>query len=173
MQGSILSRDKILKKINEGEIKISPYSIDNVCPAGYDLTLSNEFRYYKTHIKNVIINEDTDYINYTEKIIIEDGDYLTLLPKETVLGITEEKITLSNNLCGLLNGRSRFARMGLFIHITAFFMNPGISNRQVLEIYNSSPYVLKLKPGTKICQFIFLNMDGSAKYSGKFANQDL
>ena len=101
MQGSILSRDKILKKINEGEIKISPYSIDNVCPAGYDLTLSNEFRYYKTHIKNVIINENTDYTNYTEKILIEDGGYLTLLPKETVLGITEEKITLSNNLCGL------------------------------------------------------------------------
>ncbi len=173
MQGSVLSRDKILEKIDSGDIKISPYSINNVCPAGYDLTLSNEFRYYKTEIKEVIIKEDTDYTNYTEKIIVEDGKYLTLLPKETVLSITTEKITLSNNLCGLLNGRSRFARMGLFIHITAFFMNPGISNRQVLEIHNSSPYVLKLKPGTKICQFIFINMDGSAKYSGKFANQDL
>ncbi len=44
MQGSVLSRDKILEKIDSGDIKISPYSINNVCPAGYDLTLSNEFR---------------------------------------------------------------------------------------------------------------------------------
>ena len=173
MTGSILSKNKILEKIDQGDIIIEPYSINNICPAGYDLTLSNEFRYYKRQVKEVIINEDTDYTNYTEKIIVEDGHYLTLLPKETVLGITTEKITLSNNLCGLLNGRSRFARMGLFIHITAFFMNPGISNRQVLEIHNSSPYVLKLKPGTKICQFIFLNMDGKAVYKGKFANQIL
>jgi hypothetical protein len=41
-------------------------------------------------------------------------------------------------MCGLLEGRSRFARLGLFVHITAGFMNPGIKNRQVLEIYNAS-----------------------------------
>ena len=98
MKGSVLSKDKILERVERGDIKISPYSIDNVCPAGYDLTLSNEFRYYKTEIKEVIIKEDTDYTNYTEKVIVEDGSYLTLLPKETVLGITTEKITLSNNL---------------------------------------------------------------------------
>ena len=38
----------------------------------------------------------------------------------------------------MIEGRSRFARIGLFVHITAGFMNPGINNRQVLEIYNAS-----------------------------------
>jgi len=47
-------------------------------------------------------------------------------------------------------------------------MNPGIDNRQVLEIYNASNHPLALHPGTKICQFIFLKMEGEAQYSGKF-----
>ena len=126
----MLSRDKIIEKVKAGIIKIEPYNENNVCEAGYDLTLSNEFRYYKQKkSKNVIIDDNTDYKNYTGKIYINENDYLALLPGETVLSITKEKVTLPNSLCGLLNGRSRFARMGLFIHITAFFMSPGISNR--------------------------------------------
>lgn len=69
-------------------------------------------------------------------------------------------------------GRSRFARLGLFVHITAGFMNPGIDNRQVLEIYNASNHPLELVPGTKICQFIFLRMHGEASYEGKFQSQE-
>jgi len=70
-----------------------------------------------------------------------------------------------------LEGRSRFARLGLFVHITAGFMNPAISNRQVLEIYNASNHPLALWPGTKICQFIFLRMYGEAVYHGRFDHQ--
>jgi dCTP deaminase len=69
-------------------------------------------------------------------------------------------------------GRSRFARLGLFVHITAGFMQPGINNRQVLEIYNASSYPLELVPGTRICQFIFMKMSGTATYQGRFSNQE-
>jgi dCTP deaminase len=51
-------------------------------------------------------------------------------------------------------------------------MNPGISNRQVLEIFNASNHPLYLKPGVRICQFVFLRTDGSAVYKGRFAKQD-
>jgi dCTP deaminase len=51
-------------------------------------------------------------------------------------------------------------------------MNPGINNRQVLEIYNASNHPLALVPGTKICQFIFMKMSGEATYKGKFAVQE-
>jgi dCTP deaminase len=88
-------------------------------------------------------------------------------------GITVEKVHLSPGLCGLLEGRSRFARMGLFVHITAGFMNPGIDNRQVLEIYNASNHPLALYPGTKVCQFIFMKMLGESKYEGTFKAQEL
>ena len=106
-------------------------------------------------------------------MVLKQGEPYLLLPGQACLGITEEKITLAPTLCGLLEGRSRFARLGLFVHITAGFMNPGISNRQVLEIYNASNHALALYPGTKVCQFIFLRMDGAASYKGKFNEQDL
>ena len=84
------------------------------------------------------VEETTDYKEITEKRTLKEGETYLLLPGQAALGITVEKVMLNGNLCGLLEGRSRFARLGLFVHITAGFMNPGIENRQVLEIYNAS-----------------------------------
>ena len=171
MPGAILSGDLIKKKIRDEEIKIEPYNPQNVGPASYDLTLSNEFRRYIVNKNDVIIDEDTDYKDHTERIEVEHSIHIP--SKTSILGITKEKVTLPPNVCGLLNGRSRFARMGIFIHITAFFINPGGSNRLVLEIFNSSPYTLSLKPGTKIGQLIFVNVLGNGEYMGKYQHQDL
>lgn len=119
------------------------------------------------------ITEKVDYKDVTEKIILKDDKPYILSPHQTCLAITKETITLAPHICGLLEGRSRFARLGLFVHITAGFMNPGISNKQVLEIYNASNNPLALYPGTKICQFVFMKLDGKAQYKGKFENQSL
>ena len=101
---------------------------------------------------------------------MDDGNFV-IKPGETILGITQEKITLASNLCGWLEGRSRFARLGLLVHISASFMQPGISNRQVLEISNMGAVSLRLHAGTKMCQFIFQKTIGQAKYSGRFVDQ--
>ena len=101
----------------------------------------------------------------------EVDDYFVLMPGETVLGVTVERIKLAPSLCGRLEGRSRFARLGLMVHITAGFMQPGINNHQVLEISNVSSIPLALHPGTRMCQFIFETCVGEATYSGRFANQ--
>jgi dCTP deaminase len=58
-------------------------------------------------------------------------------------------------------------------HITAPFIMPGVSNRQVLEIFNAGPNKIKLIPGTKICQLVFQECKGKAKYEGKFKEQEL
>ena len=88
-----------------------------------------------------------------------------------ILGITKERITVKGNICGWLEGRSRFARLGLTVHITASFMNPGIDNKQVLEIVNLGKRSLKLHAGVKMCQLIFQKTKGRAKYSGRFKDQ--
>ena len=80
---------------------------------------------------------------------------MVIQPGEMVLGITREKITLADNISGRLEGRSRFARFGLAVHVTAGFMHPGISNHQVLEIVNLGHAPLALYPDTRICQFVF------------------
>jgi dCTP deaminase len=90
-----------------------------------------------------------------------------------VLGITKEKITLPEDICGWLNSRSRFARIGLMSHITAPFISPGVSNRQILEIFNAGKNKIKLMPGTKICQLVLQECKGKAKYEGKFKEQTL
>ena len=92
-------------------------------------------------------------------------------PGETIHGITRERITLPGNIAGWLEGRSRFARLGLMIHVTAGFVNPGVSNRQVLEISNLAGRPLRLHPGTRLCQIVLQRCEGSAIYTGRFARQ--
>jgi len=170
---AVLSGDEIRKAIKDGEIGILPFDESSIGCASVDLRLSKEFRFYKPGRSVVAVNDETDYKDLTEKVVLEDGQSYLLLPGTACLGITEEEISLSPRICGLLEGRSRFARLGLFVHISASFMNPGIKNRQVLEIFNASNNALELHPGTKICQFIFMRLEGEAKYQGKFSKNTL
>jgi dCTP deaminase len=167
---SILTRDEIVSEIEQGNIKIEPFSIERVGSASVDLHLSNEFRIFKKMRRAIEIREHTNYEDVTEKIIV--NDHLILMPREMVLGITREKITLPPNICGWLEGRSRFARLGLLVHISTSFIQPGISNKQCLEIINFSPMSLTLYPGIAICQFVFQKTIGQAAYEGKFKQQD-
>jgi dCTP deaminase len=170
---SVLSREEILKAMENGDIVIDPFDPNNIGCASVDLRLSNEFRFYKPGLHVLAVKEDVNYKDITEKMVLKEGEKYLLLPGQACLGITVETIKLSSKYCGLLEGRSRFARIGLFVHITAGFMNPGINNRQVLEIYNASNHPLELVPGTKICQFIFLELKGEAKYNGQFTVNEL
>lgn len=166
---SILTHDEILKEISAGNIVIDPFRPDCVGPASVDLHLGNEFRVFIKSHDIVRVTSEADYESITEKIAV--SDHLLLMPQETVLGITRETVKLSTNLCGWLEGRSRFSRLGLLVHISASFMQPGIENKQVLEISNFSPMPLALYPGIPVCQFIFQRTIGSARYEGKFRNQ--
>lgn len=165
----ILTRDVILEKISSGEIKVEPFDKSAVGPASIDLTLDGKIRVFSK--KAGLIGEDIDYKKITKIIDISKG--YVLKAGELVLGITKEKITLPGNVCGWLNSRSRYARIGLMSHITAPFITPGVSNHQVLEIYNCGKNKIKLIPGTKICQLAFQECKGSARYEGIFKEQEL
>jgi dCTP deaminase len=169
---AVLTRDEIIKEINKGNIRIEPFSDDMVGPGSVDLTLGNTFRTFKKMHEIYDVTDNANFSDITEVVEIGDGERFVLLPQETILGITKEKITLPPFLCGWLEGRSRFARLGLMVHITAGFMQPGINNHQVLEISNVSSVPLALHPGTRICQFIFERTIGEAIYKGIFAKQD-
>ncbi|HWP29534.1 MAG TPA: dCTP deaminase [Chloroflexota bacterium] len=165
----ILTRDAILARIADGSIRIDPFDPSQVGPASIDLHLDRQFRVFKKVHAVFHVTEDMDAEAVTE--LLEVDDHLILMPGEAALGITRERITLPDDLCGWLEGRSRFARVGLMIHITASFMHPGIDNRQVLEMYNAGPFPLAIHPGIAICQFIFAECVGRARYKGYFRNQ--
>ena len=150
------------------KIKVEPFVEKNIGPASIDLRLGNKFRVFKKLKKTYNADEKLDYHSVTKLVT---ANSIVVKPGETILGITKEKLTLPENICGWLEGRSRFARLGLLVHISASFMQPGISNKQVLEISNMGAVSLRLHAGTKICQFIFQKMIGKAKYRGKFKAQ--
>jgi len=167
----ILTEKDILKEVKAKRLKISPFLQRNLGPGSYDLTLDKEFRFFKKRNKALVVDEAVDYKQVTTRVVAEKG--IIIQPGELVLGITKERISLPDDVCGWLQGRTRFARLGLMIHITASYLQPGIDNRQVLEMFNASPDPMLVKPGTKVCQIIFERCEGKAKYSGKFKSQKL
>ena len=167
---AVLTRDAILAELASGRMRVDPFDPSAVGPASIDLTLGSELRLIEPGSDPIPMREDVDYRDYTRRIDV-DGTYV-LGPGATVHGITRERITLPGNLCGLLEGRSRFARLGLMIHVTSAFVQPGVSNRQVLEISNVAGHPLELHPGVRVCQLVLLRTEGSAAYRGRFADQD-
>jgi dCTP deaminase len=166
----ILTRDVILEEIKNGNIAISPFDEKNLGPASYDLALGGSLRIYIPRPKAYEVRNDSDFNDLTTLIKLDESGY-TMRPGETILGATVENITLATNIAGWLEGRSRFARLGLMVHISAPFMQPGINNCEVLEIANLGPTPLTIFPGTKICQFVFEYCQGQATYSGRFKSQ--
>jgi dCTP deaminase len=166
---TILARDAIFSEIKKGNIRISPFNENQVGPGSVDLHLDKTFRVFKRVHEVVHIDDKSDHTQYTE--VIKVKDYLLLMPGESVQGVTVENITLTSNLCAWLEGRSRFARMGLLVHISAGFIQPGVSNKQVLEIKNLSHMPLALHPGTAICQMIFERTEGNGKFKGRYSKQ--
>ena len=165
----ILTKKKILEAIKRKEIVISPFNKRNVGAGSIDLTLDNKFRIFvkKGTIK---LSENVDYKKYTKLIT---ANKILLNPGEIVLGITKEKLKPPEDMCGWLQGRSRFARLGLVVHVTASFVQPGSENKQVLEIINLGKNPIEIHAGDKICQLIIERTEGKAKFKGKFVNQKL
>ena len=168
---SVLIGKEIMKALRNGSIAIEPLDESQIGPGSIDLTLGNEFRVFKKQKKIYHVKNDSLFQDITKGIHVKDGEYIVIKPGEMILGITKEKITLADNISGRLEGRSRFARFGLAVHVTAGFMHPGISNHQVLEIVNLGHTPLALYPGTRVCQFVFEKCDGHATYQGRFVGQ--
>jgi dCTP deaminase len=168
---TLLSKSEILGLIRQGKIEIVPLDDSQVGPTSIDLTLGNEFRVFKKVREIFHVKEEVHFEEVSETVQIRDDSYLLLMPGELVHGITKERIKLPNNLAGRIEGRSRFARIGLMVHMTAGLVQPGCDNKQVLEISNMSSMPLALHPGTRICQIVLEEIHGEAKYSGRFKNQ--
>jgi dCTP deaminase len=168
---TVLGREAILQAIERGTITVTPFDPERLGPASLDLTLAPTFRVFRKVHEVIEVREHTDYRQLTEKIAVPRGQHILIMPGETVLGITQERLRLGPGLCGWLEGRSRFARLGLMVHISAPFMGPGIDSQQVLEMSNFGPAPLAVHPGTAVCQFVFQQLQGSESYAGHFTGQ--
>ena len=167
---TVLTRDVILRELESGRLRIEPLAPDQVGPASIDLTLGNDIRIITPGADAIPIRDDANFIDPTVSTTL-DTPYV-LPPGGTIHGITVEKITLPPDLCGFLEGRSRFARLGLMIHVTSAFVQPGVSNRQVLEMSNVAGHPLQIHAGVRLCQIVLMRTEGEAVYRGRFADQE-
>ena len=166
----VLTRDAILDEMRAGRLVITPFESDQLGAASIDLTLGDEIRVIDSDAEPIDVRNEADYRDHTTLRRL-DPPYV-LEPGCTIHGITRERITLPPDLCGLLEGRSRFARLGLMIHVTSAFVQPGVANRQVLEMSNVSNRPLRLHAGVRLCQIVLLRTEGRAVYGGRFSRQD-
>ena len=169
---AVLTHDEIRRYIDAGLLAIDPLDEAAIGPASIDLHLDRQFRLFRPVQEIFHVTDEADHRAVTQLIEVED--YFLLLPGQAIHGITQEQITLPDNVCGWIQGRSRFARVGLMVHVTANFMQPGITSaKQVLEMNNAGPIPLAIRPGTAICQIILEECAGHARYTGRFQAQRL
>ncbi|MEN8181056.1 MAG: dCTP deaminase [Myxococcota bacterium] len=166
----VLTRDAIRRELDAGRLRVEPWSDDQLGPASIDLSLGDEIRLIEPVGPPIPIDTDVDYRDHTHVRSLEEP--YPLGPGTTIHGITRERITLPADLCGFLEGRSRFARLGLMIHVTSAFVQPGVSNRQVLEMSNVSGRTLEIRAGVRVCQLVLLRTEEQAVYRGRFSEQE-
>lgn len=161
----------IREAMKAGRIKINPFSDEQLGPGSVDLTLSGEWWFFKkAHFGHIV---DLAKVNYKKAHKKIRASSVVLPSGGMCLARTTEKITLAPDIMGKLEGRSRYARMGLSIHITSAIVQPGSNNHQVLEIVNLAPFQVRLHKGMRISQIIFheLKTPSSKPYAkfGKIA----
>ena len=165
----VLSKPIILKMIEKGKIKIEPFDPDMVDAASVDFRLGNKFRVFRGQKVTLELKDDIEPPKTGKVVELRDDEHYLLKSEEMILGITKESLELPGNICGRIEGRSRLARMGIMVHVTAGLIHPGSKGNQVLEIINMSRVPVKIYPGIRICQIMFQTMKGSAKGTSEFS----
>ena len=167
---AVLAKSEITKMVKSGKLKIAPFKLEQIGAGSTDLHLGNEFRVFRSPKGVIDVSDNIEHGSISE-IVKVGANGIILKPGQFINGITEESIKLPKNISGRIEGRSRFARVGLLVHVSSGFVQPGSDGRIVLEIANLSKVKLRLIPGIKICQIILEEVKGSGGYSGSYLHQ--
>ncbi len=154
----ILSDRSIKEKLHSGEISIEPFSDEFLQPASYDLHLDKNILMFNTE-RHTVIDVKDSVEDLMVKIEINEEDGLLLKSGQFILANVVEITGVDAKHVGRLEGKSSLARMGLIIHATAGFLDPGNKLRLTLEMVNLSPLPIRIYPGMKIAQLAFEELD--------------
>ncbi|MCX6772090.1 MAG: dCTP deaminase [Candidatus Micrarchaeota archaeon] len=156
----VLSDNDIRAAIRSRKLVFQPaLSPDQIGSASVDLTLAGKFWVFKRKYAASKKPVDLSRVGFLEATEAHKEKSITLAPGGMCLGITREKILMPPDMIGTLEGRSRYARMGLAVHVTSALVMPGSRNHQVLEIVNFAPFPVTIREGMRISQIIFERLD--------------
>jgi dCTP deaminase len=160
----VLSDRDIRAEIEAGRIVIDPYLPEAVQPSSVDLHLDRRFRVFRNS-RYPFIDVRADQPELTELVEISGDDPFILHPGEFVLGSTFERVALPNDLVARLEGKSSLGRLGLLIHSTAGYVDPGWEGNLTLELSNVANLPITLYDGMKIGQISFQRLSSPAEVS--------
>lgn len=167
---SVLSNYHIYNAVRGQEIRILPFDPNSIQPASYDVHLGSSFVIYETEFSDEFPIDPLK--NIPTGKYIEDIDHIVIRPKEFLLAATLEILGLDNQHVARVEGVSSLGRLGLAVHTTAGYIDPGFHGQVTLELFNMAPYALKLTPGMRIAQFAFERLTGPSKgYTGRYQSQ--
>ncbi len=174
----VLSDRTIARLIAEGRIGIDPYDDALLQPSSVDVRVDRAFRvFHNARYPYIDVKEPQDAL--TEIVeITDDAQPFILHPGEFVLGATLERVTLPDDLVARLEGKSSLGRLGLLIHSTAGFIDPGFDGHVTLELSNVANLPITIYFGMKIGQISFMQMTepasapyGSSALGSKYQGQ--
>ncbi len=155
----VLSDRSIREELAAGRIVIEPLDGSCIQPSSVDLHLDREFRVFRNN-RYPYIDVRQPQPDLTELQAIGDEEAFILHPGEFVLGQTLERVTLPDDLVARLEGKSSLGRLGLLIHSTAGFVDPGFSGNLTLELSNVANLPITIYEAMPIGQISFMRMDG-------------
>jgi dCTP deaminase len=173
----VLSDRDIRAEIEAGRIVIDPYVPEAVQPSSVDLHLDNRFRVFRNS-RYPYIDVREEQPELTELVQIGGDEPFILHPGEFVLGSTLERVQLPDDVVARLDGKSSLGRLGLLIHSTAGFVDPGWEGNLTLELSNVANLPITLYDGMKIGQISFQRMSspvevgyGDARLGSRYRGQ--
>jgi dCTP deaminase len=158
---SVLSDRTIVELVEAGRIGIDPWNPELVQPASVDLRLGDSFRVFHNHRASAIDLREPP-VNLTEEVLVGAGESFVIHPGEFCLGRTLEWIELPADIVARIEGKSSLGRLGLIVHATAGFCDPGWRGTLTLELNNLTRVPIKLYPGLPIAQLSFMTLDRPA-----------
>lgn len=158
----ILSDKDIKRAVVAGKISIDPFEESAVQPASVDVRLGSEFLIFKW-AEHICIDVKEPVDELMERVSITDERPFILHPDEFALGVTYEEIGVSDDMVGRLEGKSSLGRLGIIIHATAGYLDPGNKLHMTLELHNLGRLPVKLYYKMPIAQMSFTPLTSPAE----------
>lgn len=153
----VLSDRTIKEQVAARRIRIEPLDPQDIQPSSVDLHLGADFQVFRNS-RYPYIDPSLEQDGLMERVLASAEEPFVLHPGEFVLGTTIERIKLPDDIVGRLEGKSSLGRLGLLIHSTAGYVDPGWDGRLTLELSNVANLPIVLMPGMKIGQISFSMM---------------
>ncbi|MBP1705789.1 MAG: deoxycytidine triphosphate deaminase [Chloroflexi bacterium] len=154
---SVLADRDIRAQLASGRVRIEPYDPADLQPSSVDLHLDRSFRVFRNN-RYAFIDVRQPQPDLTELLSVDDEEPFILHPGEFVLGQTLEWVELPDDLVARLEGKSSLGRLGLLIHSTAGYVDPGWKGNLTLELSNVANLPIALYYGMRIGQISFFRM---------------